>query len=62
VRPLSQNVASLRLCQRLGFTLPADVPPVVEPEWRALGCFDRRAHDATGRITGLQSMPVGSKA
>jgi GNAT superfamily N-acetyltransferase len=35
VKVLSGNIASLRLCQRLGMTLRADIPPFVELEWRA---------------------------
>ena len=35
VKVLSTNTASLRLCQRLGMTLHADLPPYVELEWRA---------------------------
>jgi GNAT superfamily N-acetyltransferase len=35
VKVLSTNTASLRLCQRLGMTLHADMPPHVELEWRA---------------------------
>jgi GNAT superfamily N-acetyltransferase len=35
VKVLSTNTASLRLCQRLGMTLRADIPPYVELEWRA---------------------------
>lgn len=35
VKVMSTNVASLRLCQRLGMTLRANIPPLVELEWRA---------------------------
>jgi GNAT superfamily N-acetyltransferase len=35
VKVMSTNVASLRLCQRLGMTLRANIPPFVELEWRA---------------------------
>jgi hypothetical protein len=31
---MSTNLASLRLCQRLGMTLRQDIPPMVELEWR----------------------------
>lgn len=35
VKVLTHNTASLRLCQRLGFTLRTELPPFVELEWRA---------------------------
>jgi len=35
VTVMSTNVASLRLCQRLGMTLREELPPFVELEWRA---------------------------
>jgi GNAT superfamily N-acetyltransferase len=35
VKVMSGNIASLRLCQRLGMTLRAEIPPFVELEWRA---------------------------
>jgi GNAT superfamily N-acetyltransferase len=35
VKVMSSNVASLRLCQKLGMTLRQDMPPMVELEWRA---------------------------
>jgi GNAT superfamily N-acetyltransferase len=35
VKVLMHNVASLRLCQRVGFTLRREEPPFVELEWRA---------------------------
>jgi GNAT superfamily N-acetyltransferase len=34
VKVMASNVASLRLCQRLGMTLREDIPPMVELEWR----------------------------
>jgi GNAT superfamily N-acetyltransferase len=35
VKVLMHNVASLRLCQRVGFTVRQEEPPFVELEWRA---------------------------
>ncbi len=35
VNVLAQNVASLKLCERLGFVRLADAPPFVRLEWRA---------------------------
>jgi GNAT superfamily N-acetyltransferase len=35
VKVLSHNVPSLRLCQRIGFALRAEIPPFVELEWHA---------------------------
>lgn len=35
VKVMTTNVASLRLCQRLGMTVRAETPPFVELEWRA---------------------------
>ena len=34
VKVMSTNLASLRLCQRLGMTLRQDIPTMVELEWR----------------------------
>lgn len=34
VKVLSGNIASIRLCQRLGMTLRSEAPPFVELEWR----------------------------
>lgn len=35
VKVLMHNVASLRLCQRIGFAVRIEEPPFVELEWRA---------------------------
>jgi ribosomal protein S18 acetylase RimI-like enzyme len=35
VKVMTDNIASLRLWARLGFTLRAEIPPQVELEWRA---------------------------
>lgn len=35
VKVLMHNVASLRLCQRIGFTVRTEEPPFLELEWRA---------------------------
>lgn len=37
VRVMSGNVASLRLCEKLGMTVRGQTPPFVELEWRAAG-------------------------
>jgi GNAT superfamily N-acetyltransferase len=38
VKVVATNTASRRLCERVGMTLRAEIPPFVELEWRPAGC------------------------